>query len=120
MDDEGSAPEPEQAGVAAVTVERQACCPLRAVRPVTGVVTQVGKAPPSPEMTISGLTESGLSGRIKSPDLDNPRLCRTCGPPLQAGCFVLGGDSPQPKSAWYSAPAQARSQTASLRPRAIA
>jgi hypothetical protein len=26
--------------------------------------THIGKAPPSPEMTISGLTESGLSGKI--------------------------------------------------------
>src|SRR5215218_5685144 len=52
--------------------------------------TQVGKAPPLPKMTISGLTESGLSGRIMSLNNDYPRLCRTCGPPLQAGCFVSG------------------------------
>src|SRR4051794_35684685 len=27
---------------------------------------------------------------IRSPNQDQPRLCRTCGPPLQAGCFVSG------------------------------
>src|SRR5215207_7358708 len=50
--------------------------------------TQIGKAPPSPEMTISGLTESGLSGKIMSPNNDIPRLCRTLRPAPQAGCFV--------------------------------
>src|SRR3954464_10707400 len=91
MDDAGSAPEPEQAGVAAVTVERQQTCgPLGAVRPVTGVVRMSGKAPPSPEMTLSGLTESGLSGKIISPKIDFPRLCRTCGPPLRRAVSFLG------------------------------
>src|SRR3954453_8679995 len=52
--------------------------------------TQVAKAPPSPEMTISGLTESGLSGKIMSPNNDVPRLCRTLRPAPQAGCFVSG------------------------------
>src|SRR3954447_21075074 len=52
--------------------------------------TQVGKAPPSPEMTISGLTGSGMSGRIISPKIDLPRLCRTLRPAPQAGCFVSG------------------------------
>src|SRR3954447_13149213 len=88
MDDGGCAPEPEQAGVAAVTVERQACGPLRAVRPVTGVVTQVGKAPPLPEMTISGLTESGLSGKIMSPNKDHAPALPDVRPAPQAGCFV--------------------------------
>jgi hypothetical protein len=31
-----------------------------------------GKAPPSPEMTLSGLTESGLSGKIMTPINDHP------------------------------------------------
>ena len=47
-----------------------------------------GKAPPSPEMTIFGLTESGLSGKIMTPINDFPRLCRTLRPAPQAGCFV--------------------------------
>src|SRR4051794_37144596 len=61
--------------------------------------TQVGKAPLSPEMTISGLTESGMSGRIGvlisdlSPALPDVR------PAPQAGCFVsrlkLSKDSAQ-------------------------
>src|SRR5215216_1639976 len=51
-------------------------------------VTQVGKAPPSPEMTLSGLTESGLSGRMMTPIDHHPRLCRTLRPAPQAGCFV--------------------------------
>jgi hypothetical protein len=88
MDDAGSAPEPEQAGVAAVTVERQACVPLRAVRPVTGVVRMSGKAPPSPEMSISGLTESGLSGKIISPKIDFSPALPDVRPAPQAGCFV--------------------------------
>ena len=50
-------------------------------------VTQVGKAPPSPETTLSGLTESGLSGKIRLLD-DLSRLCRTLRPAPQAGCFV--------------------------------
>src|SRR4051794_15765118 len=62
-------------------------------------VTQVGKTPPSPEMTLSGLTEGGLSGKIMSPDIDFPRLCRTLRPAPQAGCFVsrlrLSKDSAQ-------------------------
>src|SRR5829696_6255694 len=57
--------------------------------------TQVGKAPPSPEMSISGLTESGLSGRIISPKIDLPRLCRTCGPPLRRAVSFLGVESPK-------------------------
>src|SRR4051812_38111045 len=68
--------------------------PFGLLRPVAGVVTQVGKAPPSPEMTISGLTESGLSGRIMSPNNDLPRLCRTCGPPLRRAVSFLGSTSP--------------------------
>src|SRR5215213_708256 len=52
--------------------------------------TQVAKAPPSPEMTISGLTENGLSGKIRSPNHDIPRLCRTCGPPLRRAVSFLG------------------------------
>src|SRR5215212_10836206 len=50
--------------------------------------TQVDKAPPSPEMTISGLTRGQVFGEDQDANHDLPRLCRTCGPPLQAGCFV--------------------------------
>jgi hypothetical protein len=54
------------------------------------VVTQVGKAPPSPEMTISGLTESGLSGRIILPKLIHSPALPDVRPAPQAGCFVSG------------------------------
>src|SRR3712207_4958188 len=57
--------------------------------------TQTGKAPPSPEMVIPGLTESGLSGKIKSPKVIFPRLYRTCGPPLRRAVSFLGVESPQ-------------------------
>src|SRR5215203_331373 len=52
--------------------------------------TQVGKAPPSPEMMLSGLTRGQVFGedQVAKP-FDLPRLCRTCGPPLQAGCYVF-------------------------------
>src|SRR4051812_39398662 len=69
-------------------LERQTCVPLRAVRPVAGVVTHVGKAPPLREMAVSRLTRGRLFGRIRVLSSDLSRLCRTCGPPLQAGCFV--------------------------------
>src|SRR4051812_632666 len=52
--------------------------------------TQVGKAPPSPEITISGLTRGQVSGSIRLRHLDLPRLCRTLRPAPQAGCFVSG------------------------------
>src|SRR4051812_47992208 len=52
--------------------------------------TQVGKAPPSPEMTISGLTESGLSGRIILPKLIHSPALPDVRPAPQAGCFVSG------------------------------
>jgi hypothetical protein len=58
------------------------------LRPVAGVVTQVGKAPPSPEMTISGLTRGRLVGEDQIAKRDLPRLCRTLRPAPQAGCFV--------------------------------
>src|SRR3954466_6802252 len=51
--------------------------------------TQVGKAPPWPEIVISGLTRGQVFGEdqiAKSNDL--PRLCRTLRPAPQAGCFV--------------------------------
>jgi hypothetical protein len=57
--------------------------------------TQVGKAPPSPEMTISGLTESGMSAKIKSPDSDLPGFAGRCGPPLRRAVSFLGVESPQ-------------------------
>src|SRR4051812_6304379 len=50
--------------------------------------TQVGKAPPSPEMTISGLTRGRLVGEDQIAKRDQPRLCRTVRPAPQAGCFV--------------------------------
>ncbi len=73
----------------AIMVERRTCVPLRAVRPVAGGGTQVGKAPPSPEMTNSGLTRGQVVGDnqiAKSRII--PRLCRTLRPAPQAGCFV--------------------------------
>src|SRR4051794_36975545 len=60
---------------------------------------QIGKAPPSPGKSISGLTESGLSGGINPPRFEPPRLCRTLRPAPPAGCFVsrfkLSKDSAQ-------------------------
>src|SRR5215207_547620 len=50
--------------------------------------THIGKAPPLPEMTISGLTESGLSGRIISPRLIHSPALPDVRPAPQAGCFV--------------------------------
>src|SRR5215207_3457210 len=50
--------------------------------------TQVGKAPPSPEMTISSLTRGQVFGEDQIARLDRPRLCRTLRPAPQAGCFV--------------------------------
>src|SRR3954462_9564507 len=39
--------------------------------------TQVGKAPPSPEMTISGLTRGQVVGDDEIAKSHQPRLCRT-------------------------------------------
>src|SRR4051795_8917164 len=50
--------------------------------------TQAGKAPPSPEMSISGLTESGLSGKIMTPIADFSPALPDVRPAPQAGCFV--------------------------------
>jgi len=36
------------------------------------VVTQIGKAPPSPEMTISGLTRGQVVGEYQDANLDFP------------------------------------------------
>src|SRR5215204_1222320 len=47
-------------------------------------------APPSPEMTVSGLTESGLSGKIRSPNLFTSPALPDVRPAPQAGCFVSG------------------------------
>src|SRR3954453_13862658 len=53
--------------------------------------TQVGKAPPSPEMTISGLTKGQFVGDDDvAKQFIIPRLCRTVRPAPQAGCFVSG------------------------------
>src|SRR4051794_3121786 len=62
--------------------------------------THIGKAPPSPEMTISGLTKGQLVGDDDvAKHLIIPRLCRTLRPAPQAGCFVsrlkLSKDSAQ-------------------------
>ncbi len=83
---------------------------LRAVRPVTGVVTQIGKAPLWPEMTTSGLTESGLSGKIRPLKVIYPGFAGRAARPL-GGLFrfwaVILLISRQPE---HSAPGQARSQ----------
>src|SRR3954469_13545912 len=50
-------------------------------------VTQVGKTPPSPKMTISGLTGSGFSGKIGGLISDFPGSAGRAARP-QAGCFV--------------------------------
>jgi hypothetical protein len=59
--------------------------------------TQVGKAPPSPEMTISGLTRGRLVGEDQIANQDLPRLCRTCGPPLRRAVSFLGS---QHRATW--------------------
>src|SRR5215207_241801 len=51
--------------------------------------TQVGKAPPTPEMSISGLTKGQFVGDDDvAKHFIIPRLCRTLRPAPQAGCFV--------------------------------
>src|SRR4051812_16575470 len=61
--------------------------------------THIGKAPPSPEMSISGLTESGLSGRMMTPINSSSPVLPDVRPAPQAGCFVsrlkLSKDSAQ-------------------------
>src|SRR3569833_788257 len=57
--------------------------------------TQVGKAPPSPEMTISGLTKSGLSGRIRTPILLPPALPDVAARPKRQAETKLGSTSPK-------------------------
>src|SRR4051794_38563888 len=52
--------------------------------------THVGKAPPLPEMTISGLTESGLSGMIKSPKVINPGFAGVAARPFRRAVSFLG------------------------------
>src|SRR5215207_3803057 len=56
--------------------------------------TQVGKAPPSPEMTVSGLTRGQVFGEDQIAKDDLSRLCRTCGPPLRRAVSFLGSTSP--------------------------
>src|SRR3954465_251495 len=53
-----------------------------------------GEAPPSPEMSISGLTESGLSGKIGLLRSDFPGSAGRCGPPLRRAVSFLGSQSP--------------------------
>src|SRR5215203_2971917 len=53
-------------------------------------VTHDGKAPPSPEMTISGLTRGQVFGEDHVAKPIVPRLCRTCGPPLRRAVSFLG------------------------------
>src|SRR3954468_5840637 len=50
--------------------------------------THIGKAPLLPEMMHSDLTESGLSGRIMSPNIDLSPALPDVRPAPQAGCFV--------------------------------
>src|SRR3954469_16168695 len=70
--------------------------------------TQVGKAPPSPEMTISGLTESGLSGKIRSPDTDfSPALPDVAARP-SGGLFRFCVQALQRLSANHFAPSGIR------------
>ncbi len=52
------------------------------------MVTQIGKAPPSPEMTLSGLTDSGLSGRMMTAIYSSSPALPDVRPAPQAGCFV--------------------------------
>src|SRR4051794_9246906 len=52
--------------------------------------THIGKAPLLPEMMHSDLTESGLSGRIMSPNIDLSPALPDVRPAPQAGCFVSG------------------------------
>src|SRR4051812_30438862 len=65
--------------------------------------TQVGKAPPTPEMSLSGLTKSGLSGRIRTPILI-PRFCRTLRPAPLGGLFRFWALHLQRLSANHFAP----------------
>src|SRR3954453_17206197 len=48
-------------------------------------------------MTFSGLTESGLSGRIISPKLIDPGFAGRAARPFRRAVSFLGFDSPQPK-----------------------
>src|SRR3954467_3973770 len=50
--------------------------------------THIGKAPPSPKMSIFGLTRGQVFGEDQVATLIIPRLCRTLRPAPQAGCFV--------------------------------
>src|SRR4051812_33512707 len=72
--------------------------------------TQVGKAPPSPEMTISGLTRGQVFGEDQSAKMIIPRLCRTCGPPLRRAVSFLGSRL-LANQLQHSAPDRARSQS---------
>ena len=56
--------------------------------------TQVGKAPPSPETTIFGLTRGQISGRIRiATTLTFPGSAGRCGPPLRRAVSFLGSAS---------------------------
>src|SRR4051794_3336805 len=46
-------------------------------------------------MTVSGLTESSMSGKIKSPKVIYPGFAGRCGPPLRRAVSFLGVESPQ-------------------------
>src|SRR5215207_8108951 len=50
--------------------------------------TQVGKAPPSPEMTIPGLTRGQVVGEYQSAKIDITPALPDVRPAPQAGCFV--------------------------------
>src|SRR3954447_21338376 len=67
--------------------------------------TQVGKAPPSPEMTISGLTESGLSGKIMTPIRSTPARPDVAARP-SGGLFRFWAQALQRLSANHFAPSR--------------
>src|SRR4051794_28044599 len=56
--------------------------------------THIGKAPPSPEMTISGLTRGQVFGEDRIAEITTSPALPDVRPAPQAGCFVLGSTSP--------------------------
>src|SRR3954447_2943650 len=58
--------------------------------------THIGKAPPSPEMTISGLTKGQVFGEDDVAKLFIfPGSAGRCGPPLRRAVSFLGSSSPK-------------------------
>src|SRR3954462_9617996 len=52
--------------------------------------THIGKAPPSPEMTISGLTRGQVFGEDRIAEITTSPALPDVRPAPQAGCFVSG------------------------------